>query len=109
LSSIPRPADDHAGIRFFHLREKSLLRANLLSFASLGLAFLLSHFPNNIANPYLVLPLVLALLAAADAARCMQPTWGFYHGAVLLTLYSDILIITLILFFLLWPYFRWFV
>jgi hypothetical protein len=39
----------------------------------------------------------------------MQPAWGFYHGAVLLSLYSDILIVTLILFFLLWPYFRWFV
>ena len=48
-------------------------------------------------------------VAAADAARCMQPVWGFYHGAVLLSLYSDILIVTLILFFLLWPYFRWFV
>ena len=109
LSSIPRPVPASSRPRFFHIREKSLLRANLASLVSLGLAFLLSHFPDNVANPLLVLPLALAILAAADAARCMRRSWNFYHGAVILTLYSDILIITLILFFLLWPYFRWFV
>ena len=109
LSSIPRPSPRASAFRFFHLRSKSLLRANVIAFCALALSFLLSHFPNNVANPLLVLPLLLALLGAADAARCMQPAWGFYHGAVLLSLYSDILIVTLILFFLLWPYFRWFV
>jgi hypothetical protein len=34
----------------------------------------------------------------------MRKRWSFYHGGVLLCLYMDLLAITLILFFLLYPY-----
>ena len=104
---MSRPLLGPAGPRFLHITQKSLLRANAASLGGLALAFLLSNFPYNIANPLLVLPLLLASLGAADATRCMQQRWNFYHGAVILSLYMDILIVTLILFFLLWPYFHW--
>ena len=97
------------GQRFLHLGEKSLLRANVASLGALAIAFPMSAFPHIHANPLLAVPLLLALLGATDAARCMQLRWNFYHGAVILSLYMDILIVTLILFFLLWPYFHWLV
>jgi hypothetical protein len=104
---MSRPLLHPAGPRFFHLTQKSLLRANVASLGGLGLAFLLSGFPHIVANPLVAVPLLFALLGATDAARCMQVRWSFYHGAVILSLYMDILIVTLILFFLLWPYFHW--
>ena len=92
---------------FFHLTRHSLLRANLLSFAGLALAFLLSHFPQTQPAPLEVFALLLVICGVADALRCMQRSWTLYHGAVLLSLYMDILILTLVLVFLLWPLFRW--
>jgi hypothetical protein len=97
-----------AGPRFLNLRAKSLLRANLLEFLALALSFVLSDFPRNRATLTLILPLLLALLGAADAVRCMRPQWDLYHAAVVLSLLMDVMVLTLVLFLLLWPYFRWF-
>lgn len=108
MSFSPRPALQAAGEHLFHVTRKSLLRANVISLSALGLAFVLSKFPYSEANVMLAVPLLLALMGAVDAGRCMQRTWNFYHGAVILSLYMDILIVTLITFFLLWPYFLWF-
>lgn len=83
------------------------MRADVLSLAGMALAFLLSHFPHIRANPLLAVALLIVLSGVADAVRCMQPRWNFYQGAVVLSLYMDILILTLVLFFLLWPYFHW--
>ena len=44
----------------------------------------------------------------ADTIRCVQQRWSLYHGGVLLCLYMDLLAITLVLFFLLYPYLVWF-
>jgi hypothetical protein len=96
----------HGG-KFFHLTERSLLRANVLSIAGLALGFLLSHFPDTRANPLLALALLIVLCGVVDAIRCMQSRWNFYQGAVVMSLYMDILILTLVMFFLLWPYFHW--
>jgi len=35
----------------------------------------------------------------------MQRRWSFYHGGVLLCLYMDLLILTLVFFFLFFPFF----
>jgi hypothetical protein len=75
--------------------------------ASLGLALLLSDFPHNRANPFLVLPALVALAGTADTIRCMQRRWSFYHGGVLLCIYMDLMALCMILFFLLYPYARW--
>jgi hypothetical protein len=34
----------------------------------------------------------------------MQRRWSFYHAGVILSLYMDLMAITLVLFFLLYPY-----
>lgn len=84
-------------------RQRSLLRANLLVFAALMLAFYLSDFPHNRASLLLVLPLLLALAGTADTLRCMRPRWNWYHGGVLLCAYMDLMVVCLILFFLIYP------
>lgn len=38
----------------------------------------------------------------------MRKRWGFYHGGVVLCIYMDLMALTLILFFLLYPYFATF-
>jgi hypothetical protein len=44
----------------------------------------------------------------AEAVRCMRPTWDLYHASVIISLLMDVMVLTLVLFLLLWPYFRWF-
>jgi len=91
--------------RIFNPRFPSLLRANLLVFASLLSAILLAHPPHLRPTLWLVLPAFGAIAGTADTARCMQRRWNFYHGGVLLCLYSDLLILILIFFLLFFPYF----
>ncbi|MGI4755776.1 MAG: hypothetical protein ACRYGF_02890 [Janthinobacterium lividum] len=84
-------------------RQRSLVRANALVFASLLFAFRLSDFPNNRASFWLVLPLLLAVVGTLDTLRCMRSRWNWYHGGVILCAYMDLMVVCLILFFLIYP------
>jgi hypothetical protein len=92
----------------FNPRLRSLARGNFLVLSSLFVAVLLSHAPNLRATPLLLLPALGCLLGTADTVRCMRRRWSFYHGGVILCIYMDLLAMTLVLFFLLYPYFLWF-
>ena len=74
---------------------------------SLALATLLSGAPHLHATPLLVLPLLGCMLGTADTVRCLQRRWSFYHGAVVVLIYMDIMALFMILFLLLYPYGRW--
>jgi len=76
-----------------HLRRRSLLRGNLLVLGSLGLATLISGAPHLRSSLLLVIPALGVMLGTAG---------------VLICLYMDLMAITLVLFFLLYPYFLWF-
>ena len=89
--------------RFADLHYRSVLRGTLVVFVSTAIAFRLSHFPNNAATAWLVVPLVFAIAGTADTARCMQKKWNWYHGGVVLCLYTDLMAICMITFFLLYP------
>jgi hypothetical protein len=80
----------------------------MMVLGSLLLALLIAHPPHLRATPWLILPALGCILGAADTARCMQRRWSFYHGGVILCLYMDLLAITLVVFFLFYPYFLWF-
>ncbi len=88
-------------------RQKSLVRGNLLVLTSFVAAFFLSGFPHNRATPYLVIPALLAFAGTADTVRCIRRRWSFYHAGVLLCIYMDLMAVTLILVFLLYPYALW--
>jgi hypothetical protein len=88
-------------------RRRSLIRANLLVLVSFFSAIFLSDFPHNKANPFLILPTVFSLLGTADTVRNIRKRWSLYHGGVLFCIYMDLMAISMILFFLLYPYTLW--
>ena len=99
--SLPRPIFSSA---VFHLRRRSLLRANLLVLGSFGVSFWLSGFPRTRATPLLAIPAVLAFLGLVETVRCVQPRWNLYHGGIVLLLLMDMMVLCLIFFFLFFPY-----
>ena len=91
----------------FNPRRRSLLRGSILVLLSLAASLLLSHFPHNHPTPLIILPALVAIAGTLDTIRCMQRRWNFYHGGVVLCIYMDLMAVSLILFFLLYPYFLW--
>jgi hypothetical protein len=88
----------------FHLRRRSLLRANLLVLGSFIASFWLSGFPRSRATPLLLVPAILAFLGMVETVRCVRPRWDLYHGGIILLLLMDMMVLCLIFFFLLFPY-----
>jgi hypothetical protein len=92
-----------------NLRNRSLPRGIALVLGSLLLAFMLAGFPDD--RPSLKLLMLIPTLAAAlgtcDTIRCLRQRWSFYHGAVVVLIYMDIMALCMILFLLLYPYGRW--
>lgn len=85
-------------------RQRSLVRANLIVLCSLLIAFWLSDFPHNHQSLWLVLPILLTVVGTADTLRCMRSRWNWYHGGVILCAYMDLMVLCLILFFLVYPF-----
>ncbi len=103
----PRPPSLPRGGKFTALlnpRFRSLLRGSLLVLLSFPVALLLAHFPEDRPNPLLILPAIAALAGSIDHVRCMRSQWSWYHGGVLLCIYADLMVISMILFLLLYPY-----
>lgn len=92
---------------FLNPRHRSLLRGTLLVLLSLAAAFVLSDFPRNRPTLLLAVPSLLSMVGTADTIRCMQPRWNFYHGGVLLCIYMDLMAVSMIVFFFLYPYMFW--
>ena len=88
-------------------RNRSLPRGTVLVLGSLVLAFSLAGFPDDRASLKLIIPTFLAALGTGDTIRCLQHRWSFYHGAVVVLIYMDIMALCMILFLLLYPYGRW--
>ncbi len=88
----------------FNPRARSLLRGSLLVILSFPLSLVLAHFPDNHPTPLLILPTLLATAGLIDHLRCMRPSWSWYHGGVLLCIYADLMVLSMILFLLIYPY-----
>ncbi len=88
----------------FGIQKKSLVRGTGLALASLWISFRVSGFPYTHFSVWLMLVFLVACAATWDTARCLQKRWSFYHGAVLLLLYVDLMILLMISFFLLAPF-----
>jgi hypothetical protein len=94
--------------RILNPHNRSLIRGNTLVLASFALSYLLSGFPHDRANPFLVIPACIAIIGTADTFRCLRrQRWDLYQAGILLCLYMDLLAICLILFLLLYPYMLW--
>ena len=80
------------------------MRANLLVLGSFLLSFSLSGFPQSRRNPLLGLTLLAASLGTWDTVRCLTPRRDLHHAGIILCLFMDLLALTMILFFLFFPY-----
>ncbi|MGC1783893.1 MAG: permease [Acidobacteriaceae bacterium] len=87
----------------FNFRLPSLLRGNVLVLGSLATAFLLARFPLNVPNPAMIFPILGACAGSAETFRCIRMRWSWYHGAVMISLYMDMMVLTMILFLALYP------
>lgn len=91
----------------FHIRSHSLLRGTAIVLVSLAAAVVASGFPDLHSSPWMI-PLALgALYGTWETTRCLRQHWSFYHIGVMLLLYTDILVLALIVFLLLYPYALW--
>ena len=89
----------------FRLRRPSLLRGILLSVGALAASMRLAGFPDAEhlhGSAWQFLPVAAAAWGMVDTARCLKRTWSLYHAGVLILLYSELMILAMVVFF--WVY-----
>jgi len=91
-------------LSILQLRRKSLVRGTAVTLFCLWISFRLSGFPETHVAPWLVAPFLAVCAATWDTARCLQRRWNFYHGAVILLIYVDLMVLLMIAFLLLAPF-----
>jgi hypothetical protein len=90
----------------FRLRQKSLLRAVLLSLGAFAASLRLAGFPyiNDLhGSHWQFLALLVGAWGMAETARCLRRQWNLYHAGVLILLYADLMILAGIVFLLTVP------
>jgi len=96
---------DFPPLNLFRPRRRSLARGILLALVALASSLRLSGFPfidSLHASPWHFIPALVAFWAMVETARCLGNKWNLYHAGVLILLYSELMILILILF--LWVY-----
>jgi hypothetical protein len=88
----------------FLVRKKSLVRGTVAALLAFAVSFPISGYPEVHRSSLLLGPFLLACAATWDTARCLQKRWSFYHGAVLLLIYVDLMILLMISFLLIAPF-----
>jgi hypothetical protein len=83
----------------FRLRQKSLVRAIVLSVGAFLASLRLAGFPhieNLHSSPWQILTLLFAGWGMAETARCLQRRWSLYHAGILILLYANLMILAAI-------------
>jgi len=88
-------------LSIFRLRQKSLVRGIILSlgafFASLRLAGF-PHIEELHGSHWQIVAMLVAGWGMGETARCLHRKWSLYHAGVMLLLYTDLMILALIVF-----------
>jgi len=90
----------------FRLRQRSLTRGIVLSVGAFAISLRLAGFPhieNLHGSRWQVLTLVTALWGMGETFRCLDREWSLYHAGVLILLYSNLMIMALIGFLMVYP------
>lgn len=90
----------------FRLRHRSLVRGILLSLGAFAASLRLAGFPDIRAlhgSRWQILVAFVAAWGMVETARCLRRKWSLYHAGVLLLLYSDLMILALVLFLCIYP------
>ena len=89
------------GLSIFRLREKSLARGILLSLTAFAASLRMAGFPDIDAlhgSPWQWLLVPVVSWGMVELARCLRRKWSLYHAGVLILLYSNLMILALVLF-----------
>ncbi len=92
-------------LSLFRLRQRSLVRGVLLALAAFAASLLAAGFPHADALHGSRCQVVLApvvFLGMLDTARCLGHRRNLYYAGVLILLYSELMILAMVLF--LWLY-----
>ena len=90
-----------------NIRHRSLLRGTVLVVGSLFASVVLAHWPDDPPSLKLLVPTIVAFIGTWDTLRCLRARWSLYHGAVMILLYMDVMVIAMILFLFLYPWGNW--
>ena len=82
------------------------MRGIVLSLGAFAASLRLAGFPHIELlhrSRWQIAVLAVALLGLAETARCLKRKWSFYHAGVLILIYADLLILTMIIFLTIYP------
>jgi len=84
--------------RILNPQRPSLVRSNLLVFASFFTAWPAYRHPDGIFAVLMPLATIVAILGTADTCRHLRRRWDWHHAGVLLMVYADLMAVTLLAF-----------
>jgi hypothetical protein len=90
---LPRPY-------FFRLRERSLPRGIVLALGTFAASLRLAGFPhieNLHGSHWQILAVPFACWGMVETVRCMGRRWSLYNAGVLILLYSELMILAMVL------------
>ncbi len=90
----------------FRLRKRSLLRAIVLSLSAFAVSLRLAGFPyiqNLHGSRWQLATLVVACWGLGETIRCLGQRWNLYHAGILLLIYTNLMILTMIGFLIVYP------
>jgi hypothetical protein len=85
----------------FQPRTPSLLRGILLSVGAFAVSLRLAGFPrieNLHGSSWQIAVLPFVCWGMVETARCLRRRWNLYHAGVLILLYSELMILAMVLF-----------
>ena len=91
----------YSPLTIFRLRQKSLVRGIALSLMAFVASLLLAGFPHIErlhGSSWQIMALLAGAWGMAETGRCMRGKWSLYSAGVLILLYSDLVILMLIVF-----------
>ncbi len=86
-------------LSIFRLRQRSLVRAIVLSVGAFLASLRLAGFPyieNLHSSSWQILALLFAAWGMAETFRCLQRRWSLYHAGILILLYANLMILAAI-------------
>lgn len=84
----------------FRIRDRSLARGVLLSLGAFVASLRLAGFPyieKLHGSRWQILAVPFACWGMVETVRCLHKKWDFYHAGVILLLYSELMILAMVL------------
>jgi len=93
-------------IPIFDLRQRSIVRGIVLSLGAFFGSLRMAGFPyieKLHGSPWQIAAVPIACWGMVETARCLKRRWGLYHAGVLILLYSELMILAMVVFLALYP------